>query len=417
MISSLGFSQVELITNGTFDTTNNWALSGPGTNSIAGGVATFSSTSDTPGQPWDTQLVQGNLSFTSGASYTLTFKAKSLTAARTIKLDIQNVGDWYFQTPEQTFSLTTTLQTFTITFNAASTNTNVQVGFLMGVQGSTDGVVFDDVSLMGPAPVPVPVSAPPTVAATPPPARPTADVVSLYSDAYTSISPINYDAGWCGAGAVTATTAGSDNVLAYNGNPCEGITFPSDARNLTGFTNIHVDFFIDATTSIVGKVFNLKIVPTTGGGANDVVIPIDINALMPAPVPGTWYSFDYAFTSGDLANITAAPIMHEFAVTSNLSNAVWYDNLYIHKNTVLGTAKFETSNVKMYPNPVKNTLTIDANGSINKVSVYNILGQEVMKSSPKSNSVTLQTNELKKGVYMVTTDIDGKVSTSKVVKE
>jgi hypothetical protein len=40
-----------------------------------------------------------------------------------------------------------------------------------------------------------------------------------------------------------------------------------------------------------------------------------------------------------------------------------------------------------------------------------------MKASPKSNTATLQTNELQKGVYMVTTEIDGKVSTSKVVKE
>ena len=71
----------------------------------------------------------------------------------------------------------------------------------------------------------------------------------------------------------------------------------------------------------------------------------------------------------------------------------------------------------MYPNPVRNTLTIDANSNIQKVSVYNILGQEVMKASPKSNSVTLQTSELQKGAYMVTTEIDGKVSTSKIIKE
>ena len=71
----------------------------------------------------------------------------------------------------------------------------------------------------------------------------------------------------------------------------------------------------------------------------------------------------------------------------------------------------------MYPNPVKNTLTIEANGSIDRVSVYNVLGQEVLKASPKSNSATLQTNELQKGVYMVTTEIEGKLSTSKVVKE
>jgi hypothetical protein len=71
----------------------------------------------------------------------------------------------------------------------------------------------------------------------------------------------------------------------------------------------------------------------------------------------------------------------------------------------------------MYFNPLKNTLTIEANGSINKGSVYNVLIQEVMKSSPKSIKATLQTSSLQKGVYMVTTEIDGNVSTSKVVKE
>lgn len=83
----------------------------------------------------------------------------------------------------------------------------------------------------------------------------------------------------------------------------------------------------------------------------------------------------------------------------------------------LSTAKFDKSNIKMYPNPMKNTLTIEANSAIQKVSVYNVLGQEVMKASPKNNSATLQTSQLQKGVYMVTTDIDGVISTSKVLKD
>jgi hypothetical protein len=62
-------------------------------------------------------------------------------------------------------------------------------------------------------------------------------------------------------------------------------------------------------------------------------------------------------------------------------------------------------------------LTIEANSEIQRVAVYNILDQEVLKASPKSSSITLQTNELQKGVYMVTTEINGKLSTSKVVKE
>jgi hypothetical protein len=71
----------------------------------------------------------------------------------------------------------------------------------------------------------------------------------------------------------------------------------------------------------------------------------------------------------------------------------------------------------MYPNPVKNTLTVEANSNIQKVSIYNVLGQEVMAKSPKSNAATLQTGSLQKGVYMVKTEIDGNVSTSKIIKE
>jgi len=83
----------------------------------------------------------------------------------------------------------------------------------------------------------------------------------------------------------------------------------------------------------------------------------------------------------------------------------------------LSTNKFEKASVKMYPNPVKNTLSIQANGSIQRVSVYNIIGQEVLSASPKSNTTTLQTNQLKAGVYIVKTDIDGVISASKVLKD
>jgi len=93
----------------------------------------------------------------------------------------------------------------------------------------------------------------------------------------------------------------------------------------------------------------------------------------------------------------------------------YYDDITQH--LTLSTAKFDTSSIKMYPNPVKNSLTIDANSSIQKVSVYNILGQEVLSVSPKSNSATLQTGSLQKGAYMVRTEIDGNVSTSKIIKE
>ncbi len=83
----------------------------------------------------------------------------------------------------------------------------------------------------------------------------------------------------------------------------------------------------------------------------------------------------------------------------------------------LGLTKFNTQNVIMYPNSEKNSLTIDAKSVIERVSVYNVLGQEVMKVSPKSNSTTLQTSSLQKGTYIVKTTVAGKISTSKVLKQ
>jgi hypothetical protein len=99
------------------------------------------------------------------------------------------------------------------------------------------------------------------------------------------------------------------------------------------------------------------------------------------------------------------------------TKVAFFDNIYFSVNNPLGTSKFETSNVRMYPNPAKNTLNIDANNTIEKVEVYSILGQEVLSKKPNSNSTTLQTSGLQRGTYIVKSTIGGKTATSKFIKE
>ena len=83
----------------------------------------------------------------------------------------------------------------------------------------------------------------------------------------------------------------------------------------------------------------------------------------------------------------------------------------------LSTPSFAISEVKMYPNPVSNQLSIEADREIQKVSVYNLLGQEVLTKRPKSVKTTLQTNGFQKGVHIVKTTIDDRETTSKFIKE
>ena len=98
-------------------------------------------------------------------------------------------------------------------------------------------------------------------------------------------------------------------------------------------------------------------------------------------------------------------------------NSTYYFDDVAFSDKPSSLPSFIISEVKMYLNPVSNQLSIDANGEIQKVSVYNLLGKEVLTKKPNSNNTTLQTSGLQKGVYIAKATIDGKESTSKFTKK
>jgi hypothetical protein len=225
LLTSIGFSQTELLTNGDFSNGDaSWAFTGGG--SVVSGEAAFATTASA-GNAWDTQLVQGSLTFTNAQEYTISFDARA-DAARDITLAIQNVGAWNDQF-RQNFSLTTTMTSYTSTFNATSSNTNVQIGFLMGGFGVTDGVYYDNVSLTTNAAASCsdgiqnqdetdidcggstcPACPTPPNTAAPTPTHSSADVISLFSDAYTDVAS-STSPGW--NEVVTAETHAANPVL------------------------------------------------------------------------------------------------------------------------------------------------------------------------------------------------------------
>ena len=82
----------------------------------------------------------------------------------------------------------------------------------------------------------------------------------------------------------------------------------------------------------------------------------------------------------------------------------------------LGANSFNASNIRMYPNPTSSVFTIEANDVIENVTLYNVLGQQVLAKTSNSNSVTLDVANLQTGVYVVKTMIGGVASTSRLVK-
>ena len=84
----------------------------------------------------------------------------------------------------------------------------------------------------------------------------------------------------------------------------------------------------------------------------------------------------------------------------------------------LSTVEVETSALfTYYPNPVNNTLTLNAQKEISNVAVFNMLGQQVIRTAPNAVSNVVDMSNLQSGVYFVQVTIGQTIETVRVIKD
>lgn len=83
----------------------------------------------------------------------------------------------------------------------------------------------------------------------------------------------------------------------------------------------------------------------------------------------------------------------------------------------LSIADVEATAFKYYPNPVNNVLTINAQNTIQNVAVYNMLGQEVLRSTPNTMTQNVDMSALEAGAYFVQVTINDTAKTIKILKK
>ena len=419
LITSIGFSQTELLTNGDFSNGDtNWALTG---GSVVSGEAAFATTASA-GNAWDTQLVQGGLTFTNAQEYTISFDARA-DAARNITLAIQNFGAWTDQF-RQDFSLTTTMATYTKTFNAASSNGNVQIGFLMAGFGVTDGVYYDNVSLTTNAAAScsdgiqnqdetgvdcggstcAPCPTPPTTAA-PTPAQNAADVISLFSDAYTDVAS-STSPGW--GEVVTAETHATNPVLKTTNFLPFAITSAIDVTDHT----LHVDVWLPELPS-AGAGLLIKILDAANG-------PHEGNSIYPIAniTAGQWNSIDIDINNFSQVqgtwDATAQGRVDQVLVDIVDDTTMYVDNVYFWKTPTGDIDGPSLSSIKMHPNPANGVLKFTrATTELLNVSVYDLLGKKVMPVQTIQSELNI--SSLNPGMYFVRMDQGASSLTKKLI--
>jgi endoglucanase len=442
LLCSQLFSQ-ELVTNGNFQTGTASPWYGNAANVVDLGAGAFVNQANVTGvgNPYDVNLSQVIL-LENGKTYQLTFDAftDATTNSRTMIVGLgQDNAPYAALTSTATLTATTQTFTYQYTINYGDAVSD-RVIFDMGA--ATGFVFIDNVSVIevtttcnngvqdgdetgidcgGSCPACIPT---PAVAAPTPPARPVADVVSIFSDAYANIAVNEWGPNW---GPFSARI----NDFPIESNPTKvmdvatgqvfaGIDFSPALFDATTFTTFHLDYWI-ADPLPVGQVMSIKLSNHSGGAGETSAIefvpsPLLTNQWVPLDIPLD--NFIPASAPANLSRNAIAQIVITAArADANVPIKIYMDNIYFHKNTVLGVASFDASKIKMYPNPASTVLTIAAQEDIEKVSVLNLLGQEVISATPNNEVVTLDVASLQTGIYVVKTNINGVISSTKFIKE
>ena len=99
-----------------------------------------------------------------------------------------------------------------------------------------------------------------------------------------------------------------------------------------------------------------------------------------------------------------------------VDSSIKVDDVSLFLTSSLGVGRFSNAeNMELYPNPVKDVLTIQTSSSIKKMEVFNMLGQKVMT---KEQTNFINVKELNSGTYILNVvSNNGVVSTKRFIKE
>ncbi|MBV1924548.1 MAG: T9SS type A sorting domain-containing protein, partial [Flavobacteriaceae bacterium] len=138
----------------------------------------------------------------------------------------------------------------------------------------------------------------------------------------------------------------------------------------------------------------------------------------------------YEGTCGALVQLSCSDVAASSASLTSLTGGETYYVQLWNNGTEEGTINitlsdaslslntFEDENAFTYfPNPVKNELSLKAQNNIQNISVFNMLGQEVLRAKPNSLQTNLNMNDLSQGAYFVQVTINNVTETVRILKQ
>ena len=353
------------------------------------------------GQFYDTAQLNlaENLNLSDDANNTITFMIKpsagTTSGNHLLKFEGGVAGPATVELPFTTSG--TAWQSVSLDFGSGLGNYSKVVLFTDFANNETDTYWIDDfaggTNVAPPPPLPTPSAPAPVPLADP------ATVVSMYGESY----PNTYQYSFGTATDVDLDSGSGINNAIKIDFAVAGFGAGYTQTDVSSAQYVHFDYWTsDATTFGLYLISNSPVMEYVYRLPEQEAIVL--NTWKSVTIPMSYFT--------NLGFNPSTWFQYKFDVLAATAGTVYFDNIYF-TSAALHTEDFNLSNIKMYPNPSSDVLHFQSNEAIDKVLVYNKLGQILFDKSVQNELFSLDISELQSGQYFVNL-VAGEAITTKI---
>lgn len=298
----------------------------------------------------------------------------------------------------------------TAAVNYASTYNKLTVFFNFGAEPTEAATYYwDDVMMAGDTGGGndnVPTMAAPT------PTRDAANVISLFSDAYTDVSVDTWRAGFSN-GELEDIQVDGNATKKYTNLNFIGIETTSTPIDLeaSNMNTMHLDYWTPNLTEL-----RIKLVDFGGDGSGGASADTEYEDTTSVTDLGQWVSLDIPLSNFQDINKTDINQIILSGFPTGMGT-VYIDNVYFYNDITSTNGTPELGLLEAFPNPAIDRMTITAPERMESVTVYSIAGQQIGQWMPNAERIELDMSQYAPGFYVALVVADGRAMTVKFMKK
>lgn len=230
----------------------------------------------------------------------------------------------------------------------------------------------------------------------------------------------------CGTGTVTLSATASAGTLSWYANSIGGVALGTGASFTTPSISINTPYYVEAKngscssarTSVLATVIVTSPPTATANQTFCDAEKVGSIAVIPSGPSIIWYD---SSTGGNvIPNNTVLVSGSIYYASQTISGCESTSRAAVTMTggACLGTEKFETNVVKLYPNPAVDLVTISSSVIISKIQVVNVSGQIIFEGKINQIETKVDLSTYPSGAYLIKVlSEENKMKTFKVIKK